>query len=114
MLFAHIGYDERVRAERDAALVKLELDIFWAVEAGQDPVALVSRLAGDVYAYHVKDRTADGAMTSVGKGVIDFARILALNDLAGIRHIYVENDRAPPPYLPDVAASLAALRALRF
>ena len=100
-------------AERDPALVKIELDLFWAVQAGEDPKALIRRLPGQIYAYHVKDMAADGAMTSVGNGVIDFADIFRLNDLAGVRHFYVENDQAPAPYLPDITASFAALSRLR-
>ncbi|SNS78378.1 sugar phosphate isomerase/epimerase family protein [Sphingopyxis indica] len=100
-------------AERDPALVQIELDLFWAVKAGQDPKALIRRLPGQIYAYHVKDMTAGGDMTSVGKGVIDFADIFTLNDVAGVRHFYVENDQAPAPYLPDITASFTTLSRLR-
>ena len=100
-------------AERDPALVQFELDLFWAVKAGQDPKALIRRLPGQIYAYHVKDMTAEGNMTSVGNGVIDFADIFTLNDVAGVRHFYVENDQAPAPYLPDITASFTALSRLR-
>ena len=96
-------------AERDPALVEIELDLFWAVKAGEDPKALIRRLPGQIYAYHVKDMTADGAMTSVGKGTIDFADIFTLNELAGVRHLYVENDQSPAPYLPDITTSFATL-----
>lgn len=95
-------------AGRDPALVQIELDLYWAIVAGEDPKALIRRLPGAIYAYHVKDRTAGGQMTSVGKGVIDFADIFTLNELAGVRHFYVENDESPAPYLPDVTASFAA------
>ena len=96
-------------AERDPALVGIELDLFWAVKAGEDPKALIRRLPGQIYAYHVKDMTADGAMTSVGKGTIDFADIFTLNELAGVRHLYVENDQSPAPYLLDITTSFATL-----
>jgi sugar phosphate isomerase/epimerase len=99
-------------AERDPALVQLELDLFWAVKADQDPKALIRRLPGQIYAYHVKDMTADGAMTSVGKGVIDFADIFTLNGVAGVRHFYVENDESPAPYLPDITTSFTTLSRL--
>jgi sugar phosphate isomerase/epimerase len=100
-------------AETDPALVKIELDLFWAVAAGEDPKAIVRRLPGRIYAYHVKDRTADGKMTSVGKGVIDFADIFTLNRIAGVKHFYVENDQSPAPYLPDIETSFATLSRLR-
>lgn len=99
-------------AERDPALVGIELDLFWAVKAGEDPKALIRRLPGQIYAYHVKDMTADGGMISVGKGTIDFADIFTLNDLAGVRHLYVENDQSPAPYLPDITTSFATLARL--
>lgn len=99
--------------DTDPKLVKIELDLFWAVAAGEDPKTIIRRLPGRVYAYHVKDRTADGKMTSVGAGTIGFASIFALNKQAGVQHFYVENDQAPAPYLPDVTASFAALSRLR-
>lgn len=97
-------YDRMVR-ECDPALVKFELDLFWAIKAGEDPAALIRRLAGRIYAYHVKDMTAAGEMTSVGAGRIDFAGIFRLNNVAGVRHFFVENDESPAPYWPDVTTS---------
>jgi sugar phosphate isomerase/epimerase len=105
-------YDTLI-ADADPALVKLELDLFWAIAAGEDPKAIIGRLPGRIYAYHVKDRTADGKMTSVGKGVIDFADIFTLNATAGVKHFYVENDQSPAPYLPDIQTSFATLSRLR-
>lgn len=97
-------------ADADPALVRIELDLFWAIAAGEDPKALITRLPGRIYAYHVKDRAADGRMVSVGAGVVDFADIFTLNTLAGVKHFYVENDQAPAPYLPDIKASFDHLR----
>jgi sugar phosphate isomerase/epimerase len=100
-------------ADTDPALVKLELDLFWAVAAGEDPKAIIKRNPGRIYAYHVKDRTPDGKMTSVGKGEINFADIFTLNGVAGVKHFYVENDQSPAPYLPDIQTSFTALSKLR-
>ena len=100
-------------ADTDPELVKIELDLFWVVAAGEDPKAIIRRMPGRIYAYHVKDRTADGKMTSVGEGTIDFADIFTLNDTAGVKHFYVENDQSPAPYLPDITTSFAAVSRLR-
>ncbi len=106
-------YDRLVKAT-NPALVKLELDLYWAIYAGQDPQALIRKLAGRIYAYHVKDMRPDRSMTAVGAGTIDFASIFKLNGLAGARHFYVENDQAPAPFLPDITKSFQTLSALRF
>lgn len=97
-------------ADSDPASVKIELDLFWTIAAGEDAKAMIKRLPGRIYAYHVKDRAADGRMVSVGAGVIDFTDIFALNKQAGVQHLYVENDQAPAPYLPDIKASFDHLR----
>lgn len=106
-------YDRLLRGT-DPALVKVEIDLYWAIHAGKDVQALIRRLAGRIYAYHVKDARADGSMTAVGAGKIDFASIFKLNRLAGVKHFYVENDQAPAPYLPDITTSFRTLRSLRF
>ncbi|MEO7687891.1 MAG: sugar phosphate isomerase/epimerase [Sphingomonas sp.] len=105
---------DRFLKETDPALVKIELDLYWVAYAGEDPAALIDRLAGRIYAYHVKDMRADRAMAAVGQGTIDFSALFKLKGSAGVRHFYVENDQAPAPFLPDVTTSFQALRRLRF
>jgi len=105
---------DRFLKETDPALVKVELDLYWAVFSGENPAALIERLAPRLYAYHVKDMRADRSMTAVGQGKIDFASLFKLKGSAGVQHFYVENDQAPAPYLPDITTSFHTLHALRF
>jgi len=105
---------DRLLKACDPALVKIELDLYWAIHAGEDAQALIKRLAGRIYAYHVKDMRADRSMTAVGAGTIDFASLFKLNAVAGVRHFYVENDQCPAPFIPDIAKSFQTLRGLRF
>lgn len=105
---------DRFLKETDPALVKVELDLYWAAHAGEDPGALIDRLSKRLYAYHVKDMRADRSMTAVGQGTIDFAGLFKRKGSAGVRHFYVENDQAPAPYIPDITTSFQTLRALRF
>jgi sugar phosphate isomerase/epimerase len=105
---------DRFLKETDPALVKVELDLYWAAHAGESLPALIERLSGRIYAYHVKDMRPDRSMTAVGKGTIDFAALFKLKGSDGVRHYYVENDQAPAPYIPDVTTSFQTLRALRF
>ena len=95
----------------DPALVKFELDLFWAAHAGADAAAY---LRGDPTRFpmcHVKDRSADGQMTDVGAGTLPFAELFAAG--SGLRHYFVEHDR-PQDSLASVAASYAAVSTLRF
>ncbi|MBB5709482.1 sugar phosphate isomerase/epimerase family protein [Sphingomonas xinjiangensis] len=105
---------DRFLKETDPALVKIELDLYWAARAGESAAALIQRLSRRIYAYHVKDMRADRSMTAVGQGTTDFAALFKLAGSAGVQHFYVENDEAPAPYLPDITTSFNTLRALRF
>ena len=105
---------DRLLAVTDPALVRIELDLYWATHAGENVPALVGKLGPRLWSFHVKDMAADKSMAAVGQGTIDFAAIFRLPGAKGVRHFYVENDQAPAPYLPDITTSFRALRALRF
>lgn len=104
------GYDVLLD-ETDPALVSMELDVFWAVHAGHDPVDWLSRFPGRFPLLHVKDRAASGAMTDVGAGEIDVARIIECAAQGGLEHIVVEHDE-PTDALASVRNSYAALARL--
>jgi sugar phosphate isomerase/epimerase len=107
-----IPYD-LLLAELDSEAVDMELDVFWMVHAGADPLAYLSRHPDRFRLVHVKDRTLAGEMVDVGRGAIDFPRILAAAATAGVRHYFVEHDRASSP-LDFARHSFAYLRRLRF
>jgi sugar phosphate isomerase/epimerase len=55
--------------------VSFEIDLYWAVTGGTDPVREFYKIAGRVKQYHVKDRKPDGGFADLGEGTIDFRRI---------------------------------------
>jgi sugar phosphate isomerase/epimerase len=63
---------------------------------------------------HAKDSTgAPGhRMADVGAGTLDWPRIFAQREPAGIEHIFVERDDATDPFA-SIAASYAYLSALK-
>jgi sugar phosphate isomerase/epimerase len=105
---------DRLLSETDPPLVKMELDLYWAIHAGADAAQLINRLSTRLYAFHVKDMKADKSMAAVGAGTIDFAALFKLPGASGVQHFYVENDEAPAPYIPDITTSFKNLSALRF
>ncbi|MEQ0558530.1 sugar phosphate isomerase/epimerase [Amycolatopsis sp. NEAU-NG30] len=92
--------------------VHLEIDLFWAVTGGADPVELFRRHFPRVVQYHVKDMTADGAMTDPGTGVIDFPRIFAAS-CSTLREYIVEHDEPADP-LHTAQVGFDYLRTVRF
>lgn len=100
-------------AASDPALVKFELDLFWITKGGADPLAYFAKYPGRFPLVHVKDMSRDGKMVDVGKGTIDFRRIFADREQAGIRHFFVEHDEPANPFA-SIASSYAWLRGLRF
>lgn len=97
--------------EADPDNVVLELDLYWAVDGGADPLDVIERYPGRIHAFHVKDRTADGEMVEVGDGAIDFRRIFDRAEQAGLRHAFVEHDN-PADALASVRRSFTGLQRL--
>jgi len=93
----------------DAALVKIELDIYWAAFAGYDPLALLNRLGERVSLIHFKDMALDRSMIEVGKGVLDMQGITAFAQQHGIWAI-VEHDNPAMPSLESARLSLEYFR----
>ena len=108
------GLDVLIR-ETDPALVAFEMDIYWVVKGGGDPLDFIARYPGRFRMVHVKDAgpAPDRAMTEVGGGTIDFARIFAQRGRAGIQHYFVEHDNPADP-MASARASFAHLRRLEF
>lgn len=73
--------------------VSFEMDLFWVVAGGADPVREFYKIAGRVKQYHVKDRTPDGGFADLGEGVIDFRRIFRANRPLEVEEYIVENDQ---------------------
>lgn len=99
--------------ETDPALVSFEMDIYWVVNGGGDPLALLSRYPGRFKMLHVKDSMGapDNTMADVGAGTIDFKTIFAR--AKGVEHYFVEHDQPADP-LASATASYRYLAKLEF
>jgi sugar phosphate isomerase/epimerase len=86
-----------VMANTDKDLVKFEMDLYWVSKAGQDPIALFDKYPKRFPLLHMKDmdNTDKHAFTEVGHGVIDFKKILAHSNTAGMKYFFVEQDICP-------------------
>jgi sugar phosphate isomerase/epimerase len=124
-----LAYDYLL-AETDPKLVKMEMDLCWISVAGKDPLSYFDKYPGRFPMVHVKDYVNDpnatssyagatgsmefkGRLADVGKGTIDFKRIFARSEKAGIKHYFVENDDAKVPF-EDIKISYDYLSGLHF
>ena len=82
----------------DPKLVSFEMDIYWVVAAGADPIEWFERYPNRFRLVHVKDRSkkpvADESKNSVviGTGTIDFASILNTGRSKGLKELIVEQE----------------------
>ncbi|HEY5061342.1 MAG TPA: sugar phosphate isomerase/epimerase [Gemmatimonadaceae bacterium] len=99
--------------ETDPTLVSFEMDIYWVVNGGGDPLALLARYPGRIKMLHVKDSLGPPAnkMANVGAGTIDFKTIFAR--AKGIEHYFVEHDQ-PADAFASAKASFQYLANLEF
>jgi sugar phosphate isomerase/epimerase len=98
------GYDI-LMSNTDKDLLKFELDLYWVVKAGLNPVDLFKKQPGRFHLWHVKDmlKTDRTKNTEVGNGSIDFKAIFAAGKLSGIKHFIVEQENT---YEPDFYGSV--------
>lgn len=97
----------------DPKLVQFEMDLYWIVNGGGDPLKYFAKYPGRFPMVHVKDMTKDRKMVDVGQGAIDWKGIFSHAKEAGIEHYFVEHDEPTSP-LADIKVSYDYLRGLRF
>ncbi len=72
--------------------VAFQLDLYWVVQAGQNPLAVLKKYGKRIQLFHVKDRRpSDGRIEIVGRGQINFPKIFAAAK-GQIRYYVVEHD----------------------
>ena len=98
--------------ETDPSLVQIELDLYWVMKAGKDPIALFNQHKGRIALWHVKDmdKTANKNFTEVGNGVIDFATIFKNAELSGMKHFFVEQDVCPGSPFDSIKQSIGYIK----
>jgi len=97
----------------DRELVVFELDLFWSEKSGTDSAAYFEKHPGRFPLWHIKDMDKNNAVTvtgpdydskpvmeitstityaEVGTGSIDFKKIMAEEEIAGLQYAFVEQD----------------------
>jgi sugar phosphate isomerase/epimerase len=111
-------------AETKPEFVRYEMDVFWVVHAGQDPVKLLEKYGGRFELMHVKDMkkgTPTGLLTGqssvlnnvvIGTGVMDWPAIMKAAQKAGLKWYFIEDES--PTAAEQIPQSLRYLEQMKF
>jgi sugar phosphate isomerase/epimerase len=109
-------------SETKPDLVFCEMDVFWVVQAGIDPVKLLQKYPDRFKAFHIKDMRK-GAATGlyeghapasdnvvVGTGVMDWPAIVAQGRKSGVEYYFIEDETSDP--VANIPPSITYLETL--
>jgi sugar phosphate isomerase/epimerase len=110
-----VTYD--VLASRtDPSVVRLQLDTGNVAMAGRDPMDYMKRFGERYWLFHIKDvpRLRAESDTELGKGIIDFRRLLGGIERIDEKHVFVEQETYPGIPLDSVRRDFAYISRLQF
>jgi len=98
------GYEVLLN-ETDKNLVDFEMDLYWVVRSGNNPLDLFKQHPGRFKMWHVKDmdKVNHDFNAEIGHGAIDFKSIFAQAKLAGMERFFLEHESN---YIPNPVESM--------
>jgi sugar phosphate isomerase/epimerase len=115
------GFDVLLK-ETDPSLVNFEMDIYWVVRAGHDPIKIIKENPGRIKMWHMKDMaskqppsyTTDGPQffAPVGTGIINFKEIFKYKKESGMKYFFVEQDQTSIPVYEAITKSFGYVKKL--
>ncbi|WP_081210288.1 sugar phosphate isomerase/epimerase family protein [Salegentibacter sediminis] len=80
--------------EIDKDLIDFELDIYWVVRAGIDPVKLFKKHPGRFKLWHIKDmmKLDESLNTEIGNGSINYKELITYAQTSGLEHLIIEQE----------------------
>lgn len=104
--------------------VHFQMDVYWIVHAGQDPVKLLQRYPNRWVSMHLKDMRS-GAPTGLfngnlihsdcvplGQGQIDIVKVIETAHRVGVRSFFIEDESVSPD--KEIPQSLQFLRTVKW
>lgn len=116
------GFDVLMQ-HTDPALVKLEFDLYWLTQAGQDPEAMMKKHADRLVLIHLKDRVAHSPVNyapdaeqhiiELGKGSIDWPKLISQARGQGVRLALLDQDETKLPVFESMKVDFDYLNSLK-
>jgi sugar phosphate isomerase/epimerase len=106
----------------DPAHIDYEMDVFWVVRGGGDPLALLQKHGTRIRLVHLKDiskgtetgvttgQAPDEASVTLGTGTIDWQKVMQAAVKAGVKWYFVEDEH--PEAVKQIPQSIEYLRTL--
>lgn len=102
--------------ETNPKYLKAELDTYWVQYGGGDPVTWLGKVSGRSPLLHIKDyvytRDNKPFYAEIGRGNLDWKRILPAAKKAGVKWLIVEQDTCPGDPFDSVKMSFDYLKGL--
>jgi len=99
-----IPYDILLK-NTEADFLTMQLDTYWMVYGGYQPIDYFNKYPGRFELLHIKDmdNTEKRESTEIGKGIIDFKEIFAANKKSGMKYFYLEQESFNYPIFKSLA-----------
>ena len=98
--------------ETNPRLVTFEIDLFWVLYAGINPLEYMEQHPGRFELWHLKDMNnrEDKDFTEVGNGIIDFEMIFKAAEKSDMKYFFVEQDMCQRPPMECIRISYDNLK----
>jgi sugar phosphate isomerase/epimerase len=105
---------ELLLSQTDPQMVEFEMDLYWVIYSGENPVDWFKKYPGRFTMWHVKDMTintkGNKESTQVGDGTIDFSSLFAQRKSAGLKYAFVEQEAYTMPEEQCIKKSINYLK----
>jgi sugar phosphate isomerase/epimerase len=122
--FGNGTYFDLMMAETKPEFVHYQMDVFWIVHAGQDPVKVLQKFPGRWVSMHLKDmrrgtpvggfggHSDQKSFVALGRGEIDMPGVLRTAQQQGVKWYFIEDESAVPD--AQIPVSLRYLRTVKW
>ncbi|WP_260703298.1 sugar phosphate isomerase/epimerase family protein [Edaphobacter flagellatus] len=116
------GFDVLMK-NTDNDLVKLEFDLYWLTQAGQDPAAMMKKYKARLVMIHLKDRVAGSPVNyapsdeqhiiELGQGSIDWKPLISQARAQGVKLALLDQDDTKLPVFESMKIDFDYLNGLK-
>jgi len=98
----------------DPDLCFMQIDFYWMVYGGYEPLDYFKQYPGRFELWHIKDMAGNEAResTEIGNGIIDFRAIYEQRNLAGMKYFFLEQESFTMDPVESIAISYQFLKTL--